>query len=93
MQTVSEVQLKETVTTMDRLSQGGFSAIETIATLTLAALKDDNGRWRPIGVDGEPGPHPQTLIDALQMIVDRAASTMDDINCAAEIVGAQYSDA
>lgn len=81
----------EAITEMDRLSQEAFGEIETIGKLMLAAMRDDKGRWRLAGCDGQgSGPSASTLARSLQMIVERAQVTMNEINCVAEAVGAHY---
>jgi len=73
--------LRNTVQTMDSLSQDGFSEISAIARLALAMLEQPDG-YR----------HPELIAMALRNIWAKSDLIADCIGCEAEAVGCNYVD-
>ena len=73
--------LRNTVQTMDSLSQDGFSEISAIAKLALAMLEQPDG-YR----------HPELIAMALRNIWSKSDMIVNCINCEAEAVGCNYID-
>ena len=74
-------KLRETIESIDSLSQSGFSEIAAIADLALTALKTPDG-YR----------HPQNIAYALKVIRDKARDIENCINAVAEDVSCNYKD-
>lgn len=78
---VTTEQLCNAVTEIDRMSQGAFSEIATIANMALAALE------KPESCTDTEG-----MATVLKAIFERAVDAEDDINGKAEEVGSNYKD-
>jgi hypothetical protein len=74
-------ELRNTVLTMDSVSQDGLSEISAIARLALAMLEQPDG-YR----------HPELIAMALRSIYAKSDLTMDCINATAEFVGCNHID-
>jgi hypothetical protein len=73
--------LRNTVLTMDSVSQDGLSEISAIARMALAMLEQPDGYH-----------HPELIAMALRSIYAKSDLTMDCINATAEFVGCNYID-
>lgn len=74
-------KLQRAVESMDSLAQQGFSEIAAIAKLALGALQTPSGYV-----------HPETIVQALEVIACKAFDMNNTLNCAAEEVGCNYID-
>lgn len=74
-------RLRETIESIDSLSQSGFSEIAAIADLALTALKTPDG-YRD----------PQNIAYAFQVIRDKARDIENCINVVAGHVSCNYKD-
>ncbi len=81
--TTSDVQkLREAIENMDGLSQDAFSEIAAIASLALSRFETPNGYLSS-----------EDIVYALRAIRSTAQSTENSINCEAEQVGCNHTDA
>ena len=71
--------MRTTITSMDGLSQGGFSEIAAIAKLALKSLETPDG-YRSM----------DSIASALESICGKAENTQNRINAAAEQVGCNH---
>lgn len=79
---IARVQdLRDVVTSMDSLSQGGFSEIAAIASLALMALETPDG-WRSV----------DDIATILEAIRSKAKEVEHLINAEAEQVGCNYKN-
>ena len=80
--TFTPVDLGETITNMDSLSQSGFGAIAAIAR---SALEDsEEGDFTPL--------HPEVMETALRAIWRKSVQVGNDINVSAEKAGFNHSE-
>jgi len=76
---IEALDLCNTISRMDSLSQGGFAAVAAVAKRALARLDTPDGRS-----------HPERMADALRAIWGTAEQFGNDINCEAEGVGCNH---
>ncbi|SFM46937.1 hypothetical protein SAMN05421880_11759 [Nitrosomonas nitrosa] len=71
--------LRESLLTVDLLSQDGFTEISTLARLLLSTLKT-----------ADLGSESKVIKEALRMIIEKSEERMNDINAEAEKHGCNF---